>query len=143
MSSAGQHPVMSDPLEKTMLADQVLPDETGRCEIIRKKLTSGRRVTAILAVDMTPAEVVEVAEFLSEVHEHIGHGILEEVWDLVPIPLNTGRDAALALPIKPTSEELNELRGDLLVLSGPGVIEDAIREDPSVEGEPEPNRNLN
>lgn len=126
-----------------MFADQVLPDDTGHCEVIRRRLASGRHVTVVMGVDLTPAEAVEVAEFLSEVHEGIGHGILEEVWDLVPIPLHTGREAAVALPINPTSEEINELRGDLLVLSGPGVIEDAIRDDPSVSGEPEPDRNLN
>ncbi len=134
---------MDEPKEKKLFADQVLPDDTGHCEVIRRRLASGRCVTVVMGVDLTPAEAVEVAEFLSEVHEGIGRGILEEVWDLVPIPLHTGREAAVALPINPTSEEINELRGDLLVLSGPGVIEDAIRDDPSVSGEPEPDRNLN
>jgi hypothetical protein len=97
----------------------------------------------VFGIELTPVEAIEVAEFLSEVHEGLGQGILEEVWDLVPIPLHTGRDAALALPINPTSEEINELRGDLLVLSGAGVIEDALRDDPSVDGQPTLDPKLN
>jgi hypothetical protein len=134
---------MDEPQEKKMFADQVLPDDTGQCEVIRRKLSSGRHVTVVFGIELTPVEAIEVAEFLSEVHEGLGQGILEEVWDLVPIPLHTGRDAALALPINPTSEEINELRGDLLVLSGAGVIEDALRDDPSVDGQPTLDPKLN
>lgn len=134
---------MDEPQEKKMFADQVLPDDTGKCEVIRRKLSSGRHVTVVFGIELTPVEAIEVAEFLSEVHEGLGQGILEEVWDLVPIPLHTGRDAALALPINPTSEEINELRGDLLVLSGAGVIEDALRDDPSVDGQPTLDPKLN
>ena len=122
---------------------QIAPDDSGECKITRRRLSTGKQVVVLMPWEPTPTEFIEIADFIAATYEHLAMEVLEEVWDIVPIPLHTGRDAALALPINPTSEEINELRGDQLVLSGPGVIEDALRDDPSTEGQSTTDKSLN
>ncbi len=113
---------MSDPV-KLQIPAHVLEIELG----------NDRKAVLFIPVGLTFEETIlfatKMAEFMQSIAQELG---MSMDTNGIPIYLNSGKTAFLEVPSDVTPGDITELRGELLAMAEPGVIEDLIVEEKSV-----------
>lgn len=118
----------------------LVPDGSSRAMARQVLLSTGRKLSVIIPEGMSGQETLEALAFLNTVEDELyeaadmSTGVVDPEPDEIALPMRcSGRMALLMVPPSMSEQELMELKEDMVSLTQPNVLEDAIVESRAVE----------